>query len=191
MPSEKILEQKKAVVESLAEKMGRATSGVLVKYEGITVDQDTKMRAALRAAGVEYAVIKNTLIGKACDKAGFEALKPNLEGMNAIALSYDDPIAPAKILKEYAEKIETFEIRGGILEGAVVDAATVNELADIPPKEVLVAKLLGSIQSPLYKFAYVLQAIIDKDGKATEAPAEEAAEATEAPAEAPAETPAE
>jgi large subunit ribosomal protein L10 len=182
MPSEKILEQKKALVEALADKMGRAVSGVLVKYEGITVDQDTKMRAALRAAGVEYSVIKNTLIGKACDQAGFEGLKSELEGMNAIAFSYNDAIAPAKILKEYADKIETFEIRGGILEGAVVDAATVNELAEIPPKEVLVAKLLGSIQSPLYKFAYVLQAIIDKDGEAApaeEAPAEEAAPAAE------------
>ena len=185
MPSEKILEQKKVIVEGLAEKMGRAASGVLVKYEGITVDQDTKMRKALREAGVEYAVIKNTLIGKAADKAGFEGLKSELSGMNALAISYDDPIAPAKILKEYAEKIETFEIRGGILDGAVVDAATVNELADIPPKEVLVAKLLGSIQSPLYKFAYVLQAIIDKENEGKEeAPAEEAAEA-------PAETPAE
>ncbi len=173
MPSEKILEQKKAVVDGLAEKLGRCASSVLVKYEGITVDEDTKMRKALREAGVEYSVIKNTLIGKACDKVGFEALKPNLEGMNAIAISYDDPVAPAKILKEYAEKIETFEIRGGILEGAVVDAATVNELADIPPKEVLIAKLLGSMQSPLYKFAYVLQAIVDKDAEG-EAPAEEA-----------------
>ncbi|MBQ8186070.1 MAG: 50S ribosomal protein L10 [Clostridia bacterium] len=171
MPSEKILEQKKAVVEGLADKLGRCASSVLVKYEGITVDEDTKMRKALREAGVEYAVIKNTLIGKACDKVGFEALKPNLEGMNAIAISYEDPIAPAKILKEYAEKVETFEIRGGILEGAVVDAATVNELAEIPPKDVLIAKLLGSMQSPLYKFAYVLQAVVDKDA---EAPAEEA-----------------
>ena len=173
MPSEKILEQKKAVVEGLADKLGRCASSVLVKYEGITVDEDTKMRKALREAGVEYSVIKNTLIGKACDKVGFEALKPNLEGMNAIAISYEDPIAPAKILKEYAEKIETFEIRGGILEGSVVDAATVNELAEIPPKEVLIAKLLGSMQSPLYKFAYVLQAIVDKDAEG-EAPAEEA-----------------
>ena len=195
MPSEKILEQKKALVESLADKMGRAASGVLVKYEGITVDSDTKMRAALRAAGVEYSVIKNTLISKACDKVGLEALKSQLEGMNALAISYDDPIAPAKILKEYADKIETFEIRGGILDGAVVDAATINELAEIPPKEVLVAKLLGSIQSPLYKFAYVLQAIIDKNGE--EAPAQEEAapaaqeEAAEAPAEAAPETPAE
>jgi len=173
MPSEKILEQKKAVVDGLADKLGRCASSVLVKYEGITVDQDTQMRKALREAGVEYSVIKNTLIGKACDKVGFEALKPNLEGMNAIAISYDDPIAPAKILKEYADKIETFEIRGGILEGAVVDAATVNELAEIPPKDVLIAKLLGSMQSPLYKFAYVLQAIVDKDAEG-EAPAEEA-----------------
>ena len=180
MPSAKVLEQKKAAVEALADKLGRAASGVLVKYEGITVDDDTKMRKALREAGVEYAVIKNTLIGKACDKVGFEALKPELEGMNALAISYEDPIAPAKILKEYADKIETFEIRGGILEGAVVDAATVNELADIPPKEVLVAKLLGSIQSPLYKFAYVLQAIVDKDGEGEAA-------AEEAPAETPAE----
>ena len=183
MPSEKILEQKKVIVEGLADKMSRAASGVLVKYEGITVDQDTKMRKALREAGVEYAVIKNTLIGKAADKAGFEGLKSELSGMNALAISYDDPIAPAKILKEDAEKIETCEIRGGILDGAVVDAATVNELADIPPKEVLVAKLLGSIQSPLYKFAYVLQAIIDKENEGSE----EAPAAEEVPAETPAE----
>ena len=174
MPSEKILEQKKAVVEELADKLSRCASSVLVKYEGITVEQDTKLRAALRVAGVEYSVIKNTLIGKACDKAGFEGLKSELEGMNAIAVSFDDAIAPAKILKEYADKIETFEIRGGILEGAVVDAATVNELAEIPSKEVLVAKMMGSLMSSLYGFAYVLQAKIDKENEGGEAAAEEA-----------------
>jgi len=174
MPSAKVLEQKTAVVEALAGKMSHAASGVLVKYQGITVEDDTKLRAALRAAGVEYSVIKNTLIGKACDKVGFEAMKSELEGMNAIAISAEDPIAPAKILKEYADKIETFEIRGGFLDGAVVDAKVVNELAEIPPKEVLIGKLLGSIQGPLYGLACGLQAIIDKSG---EAPAEEAAEA--------------
>ncbi|MBQ3859960.1 MAG: 50S ribosomal protein L10 [Clostridia bacterium] len=179
MPSAKILEQKKAIVEGLADKMSRAASGVLVKYEGITVDEDTKLRKALREAGVEYAVIKNTLIGKAAEKAGFDGLKSELNGMNALAVSYEDPIAPARILKEYADKIETFEIRGGLLEGKVVDAATVNELASIPGKEALVAKFLGSIQSPLYKFAYVLQAIVDKENEG-EAPAEAPAE--EAPA---------
>ena len=171
MPSEKILEQKKAVVEGLADKMSKAASAVLVKYEGITVEQDTQLRKALREAGVEYKVIKNTLIGKAADAAGFGDLKSELNGMNAIAISFEDPIAPARILKEYAEKIETFEIRGGLLEGKVVDAAVVNELADIPNKETLIAKFLGSIQGPLFKFAYVLQAIVDKANEG-EAPAE-------------------
>ena len=177
MPSEKILEQKKAIVEDLAEKFGRAASAVLVKYEGITVEQDTALRAALRAAGIEYTVIKNTLIGKACDKAGFEGLKSELEGMNAMAISFDDPIAPAKILKEYAEKIESFELRGGILDGAVIDKNTVKELAEIPPREVLIGRLLGSIQGPLYGLAIGLQAIVDKNGgaPAEAAPAEEAA----------------
>ena len=194
MPSEKVLEQKKALVGNLAEKMGRAAAGVLVKYEGIKVDDDTKLRAAMRTAGVDYTVIKNTLIGKACEQAGFEGLKSELNGMNAIAISYDDPIAPAKILKEYAEKIETFEIRGGFLEGKVIDSAVVNELATIPPKEILIGKLLGSIQSPLYKLAYVLQAIAEKGE--TEAPAAEtakeepAAEAAPAAEEATAEEPA-
>lgn len=179
MPSEKILEQKKAVVEDLADKFGRASAGVLVKYQGITVEDDTKMRAELRAAGVEYSVIKNTLIGLACDKVGFSGLKEHLEGMNAVAVSYDDPVAPAKILKKYADKIETFEIRAGFLDGAVVDANTVNELADIPPRETLIGKILGSIQSPLYGLAYALQAIVDKNDDAEAAPAAENSEAAE------------
>ena len=178
MPSEKILEQKKAMVEELADKFGRASAGVLVKYQGITVEDDTKMRAELRGAGVEYSVIKNTLIGLACDKVGFGGLKEHLEGMNAVAVSYDDPIAPAKILKKYADKIETFEIRAGFLDGAVVDAKTVDELADIPPRETLIGKILGSIQSPLYGLAYALQAVVDKDESADAAPAADAAEAS-------------
>lgn len=179
MPSEKILEQKKAVVADLSDKMSRAASGVLVKYQGITVADDTKLRADLRKAGVEYAVIKNSLIGRAADIAGLGELKGELEGMNALAISYDDPIAPAKVLKEYADKIESFELRGGFLDGAVVDVKTVEELASIPPKEVLLARMLGSLQGPLSGLAVALQAIIDKDGEA--APAEEAP-AEEAPA---------
>lgn len=181
MPSQKILEQKTAAVEALSEKLGRAASGVLVKYQGITVEQDTKLRAALRGAGVEYAVIKNTMIGRACEKAGLTGMDQYLEGMNALAISYDDPVAPAKILKEYADKIETFELRAGFLDGAVVDVNTVNELADIPQKEVLLARMLGSLTGPLSGLAVALQAIIDKSGE--EVPAEEAAPAeAEAPA---------
>lgn len=181
MPSAKILEQKKADTEALVEKFRSAVSGVLVSYAGITVEQDTALRKALREAGVDYRVYKNTMTERACVEAGYPALKDHLGGMTALALSKEDAVAPAKILKEYAEKIETFEIRGGILDGAVVDAATVNELASIPPKEVLIAKLLGSMQSPLYKFAYVLQAIVDKENEGAEEAAE--APATEAAAE--------
>ena len=181
MPSNKILEEKKQVVETLAAKMQSAQAGVLVKYEGIKVSEDTELRAALRKAGVEYTVMKNTLTGRACDSAGYGDMKQYLSGMTAIAISQDDPLAPAKIMKEYAEKIESFEILAGYLDGAVVTKDTVISLADIPSKEVLIAKLLGSIRSPLYGFAYAIQAIIDKDGEA--APAE-AAEAAEAPVEA-------
>jgi large subunit ribosomal protein L10 len=175
MPSEKILEQKKAVVADLSDKMSRAASGVLVKYQGITVADDTKLRADLRKAGVEYAVIKNSLIGRAADIAGLGEIKGELEGMNALAISYDDPIAPAKILKKYAEKIETFELRAGFIDGAVVDVKTVEELADIPPKEVLLGRLLGSITGPLRGLAVGLQAVVDKNGEAAPV-AEEAAE---------------
>ncbi len=181
MPSQKILEQKSAAVEALTEKLGRAASGVLVRYQGITVEQDTKLRAALRGAGVEYAVIKNTMIGRACEKAGLTGMDEHLEGMNALAISYDDPVAPAKILKEYADKIESFELRAGFLDGAVVGADVVNELADIPQKEVLLARMLGSLTGPLSGLAVALQAVIDKSGEEVPA-AEEAAPAEEAPA---------
>jgi large subunit ribosomal protein L10 len=174
MPSQKILESKQEAVRNLAEKIRNSTAGVLVKYEGITVEDDTKLRAALRAAGVEYCVMKNSLTGRACDEVGYGDLKQYLTGMNAIALSCEDPVAPAKIMKEYADKIESFEIKAGFVDGELLDAAGVNTLADIPSKEQLIVKMLGSLMSPLYGLAYVLQAKIDKDGgaPAEEAPAE-------------------
>ena len=187
MPSNKVLEQKQAAVAALAEKMRLAQSGVLVKYEGITVENDTKLRAALRAAGVEYTVMKNTLTGRACDEVGYGEMKQYLSGMTAIALGMTDPIAPAKIMKEYADKIESFEIKAGFVDGGVLDAAGVEALAAIPGREQLIAKMLGSLMSPLYGFAYALQAIIDKDGEPAPAEAEEAPAAEEAPVEAPAE----
>jgi large subunit ribosomal protein L10 len=107
-------------------------------------------------------VIKNTLIGRACDEVGYGAIKSQLNGMSAIAISYEDPIAPAKIAKEYADKVATFEIKGGFLDNAVVDANTVNALADIPSREILIARFLGSIQGPIRGLAVGLQAIIDK-----------------------------
>ena len=179
MPSKSILEQKQAIVAELAEKLKASPAGVVVNYQGITVDDDTKMRKALREAGVTYTVMKNSLTGRACEEVGMGDMKQYLTGMTAIAIAGENPVAPAKVLKEYAEKIESFQILAGYLDGQVVDKDTVTKLADIPSKEVLIAKLLGSIKSPLYGLAYALQAVVDKDGEA--APAEEAAaEAAEA-----------
>ena len=175
MPSNKVLEAKRQVVEELAGKLQTAVSGVLVKYEGITVADDTALRTALRKAGIEYSVMKNTLTGRACEMVGYGDMKQYLSGMTAIAISQDDPIAPAKIMKEYADKIPTFEIKAGFVDGGVIDQAGVEALAATPSKEVLIGKMMGSLMSSLYGFAYVLQAKIDKEnegGEATEAPAE-------------------
>ena len=180
MPSNKILEEKKQVVETLAAKIQSAQAGVLVKYEGIKVSEDTELRTALRKAGVEYTVMKNTLTGRACEIAGYGDMKQYLEGMTAIAFSATDPIAPAKIMKQFADKIESFEIKAGYVDGGVLDKAGVEALAATPSKEVLVAKMMGSLMSSLYNFAYVLQAKIDKENEggaeeaATEEPAAEA-----------------
>ena len=165
MPSKSILEQKQQIGASLAEELKNSPAGVVVNYQGITVDADTKMRKALREAGVHYTVMKNSLTGRACDEVGMGDMKQYLNGMTAIAISENDAVAPAKVLKKYADKVESFKILAGYLDGAVIDEKTVIALADIPSKETLVAKFLGSIQSPLYGLAYALQGIIDKNGE--------------------------
>ena len=172
MPSAKILEAKQAQVAELAEKIKAAASGVIVSYQGITVEDDTKLRAELRKAGVEYKVYKNSITGRACEEAGYGAIKSSLEGMTAIAVSKEDAVAPAKILKNYADKIEAFSLKAGFVDGEVLDEAGVKALAEIPNKDTLVCKIMGCMRSPLYSLAYVLQAVIDKNG---EAPAAEAA----------------
>ena len=171
MPSNSILVQKQQIVADLAEQLKNSVAGVVVNYQGITVENDTAMRKALREAGVKYVVMKNTMTGRACDMVGYGDLKQYLNGMTAIAISENDAVAPAKVLKKFADKVESFQILAGYLDGAVIDAATVNALAEIPSKETLIAKFLGSIQSPLYGFAYAIQAIIDKQSE--EAPAAE------------------
>ena len=163
MPSAKILEQKKAACQALTDKIQNATAGVIVSYTGITVEQDTAMRKELREAGVEYKVCKNSIIGRACEAGGYADLGKCLEGMNAIAVSANDPIAPAKILKSYADKIKTFEIKAGFIDGGVIDANAVNELANTPSREEMVCRIMGSMMGPLYGLAYVLQAKIDKE----------------------------
>ena len=172
MPSNSILVQKQQIVADLAEQIKNSAAGVIVNYQGITVENDTAMRKALREAGVKYVVMKNTMTGRACDMVGYGDLKQYLTGMTAIAISENDPVAAAKVLKKYADKVESFNILAGYVDGAVIDANTVNELAEIPNKETLIAKFLGSIQSPLYKFAYAIKAVVDKENGGEEAPAE-------------------
>lgn len=179
MPNKVVLEKKQQIVNDLVEMLKKSAGGVVVNYQGITVEDDTKLRKALREAGVKYCVVKNTLTERACTEVGMADMKPCLNGMTAIAIGGEDPVAPAKVLKDYDEKIESFKIVGGYLDGKVVDIKTVMELADIPNKETLIAKFLGSIQSPIYKFAYAIKAVADKMGEAQgeAAPAEAPAEA--------------
>jgi len=173
MPSVKVLEEKKAVVASLTEKVKAATAGVIVSYQGITVDKDTEMRTALRKAGIEYKVYKNSLTGRACEEAGYGDVKEYLNGMTAIAITSGDEVAPAKILKEYAGKIDSFSIKCGFIDGRVITADEVNALADVPSKPILIGKMLGTMMSPVQKLASVLQQVIDKNSDG--APAAEAA----------------
>lgn len=162
MPSVKVLEQKKQLVAELAEKLKEAKSAVVVTYQGITVEDDTKLRTDLRKADVEYKVYKNSVIGRAMEEAGYGAIKESLFGMCAVAFSTKDEVTPAKILKEYADKVSTFELKAGFVDGGVIDAKAVEELASTPNKETLVCKVMGCMKSPVYGLAYALQAIIDK-----------------------------
>lgn len=157
MANQNIIQQKQAYVESLAEKMKNAVAGVVVSYEGISVADDTVLRRKLREAGVEYTVVKNTLLRRASDAVGLGELDACLSGSTALALS-SDHVAAAKILCEYAEKSDSFKIKAGFVEGKAIDDAAVKELANMPPKEVLVAKALGGLNAPISGFVGVLNA---------------------------------
>ena len=170
MPSEKVLQEKQQLVADLSEKLGAAKSGVVVSYEGITVADDTVLRRKLREAGVEYAVVKNTLLGRAADNAGYGDLKSVLAGSTALATSAEDELAPAKVLCEYAEKNENFKIKAGFFEGKVVDADTIKSLAKVPPREVLLAMFLGGLNATVAGLARALNAVAEQKGEA--APAE-------------------
>lgn len=189
MPSQKVLESKKAIVAQLTERFQNAQAGVLADYRGLTVEQDTALRVKLREAGVEYTVLKNSLVRFAVNAIGMEELDPVLHGPTAIATSVDDVVAPAKVLVDFAKENEALEIKGGFVDGKVISLDEVKVYAAIPSKEVLISKMLGSLQSPISKLARTLQAIVDEEAvpgqkSAEEAvPAEETAPVEEAPAE--------
>nr|MBQ8252069.1 50S ribosomal protein L10 [Lachnospiraceae bacterium] len=194
------VELKQPIVEEISNYIKDAQSVVLVDYRGLTVEQDTRLRKLCRENDVVYKVYKNTMMNFAFKGTDFEALAPYLEGPSAVAISSSDATAPARVMGKFAKEAKALEIKGGVVEGIAYDAAGIASIADIPSREELLSKLLGSMQSPIANFARVMKQLAEKGGAgeavAEEAPAEEVAEAPateEAPAaeEAVAEAPAE
>lgn len=179
MPSVQVLEQKKQVVADLVERLNGSCAGVIVDYKGINVEDDTKLRKELREAGVNYTVVKNTLLKRAIAETELNGLDAVLEGTTALATSADDYVAAARILCKFADTHKNFEVKNGFIDKEVIDVAKITGLAKLPSREILLANVLGAFQAPIAAFARAIQAIVDKDGT----PAEEAAPA-EAPAEA-------
>ncbi len=159
MPSAKVLERNEAIVAKLVERMQEAQAGVIADYRGLTVAQDTELRAKLREAGVEYTVVKNTLTSLAAEKVGLEELEPVLHGPTALATSSTDVVAPAKVLVDFAKTNEQLEIKGGFVDGKVISVDEVKVYASIPNKETLIAKMMGSLQSPIASLVRTLDAI--------------------------------
>ena len=163
------VELKQPVVAEIAEVLNGAKSAVVVDYRGLTVEQDTALRKQLREAGVSYKVYKNTLVSRAVEGTQFESLRDVLEGPNAFAISTTDATAPARILANFAKTADKLELKGGVVEGTYYDAKAINVIASIPSREVLLGRLLGSMQSPITNFARVLNQIAEKNGGSAEA----------------------
>lgn len=166
------VELKQPIVEAISEELKGAQSVVLVDYRGLTVAQDTELRKKLREAGVTYRVYKNTMMKRAFEGTEFEGLEGCLEGPSAIAISKEDATAPARIICNFAKKAEALEVKAGVVEGSVYDAAGIQELSKIPSREVLLSKLLGSLQSPITNLARVLNQIAEQGDAPAEAEAE-------------------
>ncbi len=171
MPSEKVLEQKKQIVAALADTLKGAVAGVVVDYKGITVADDTALRKELREAGVQYTVVKNRLLGLACKEAGLD-MDEFLNGTTAIATSAEDHVAAARILSKFADAHKTFAVKTGFLEGKVIELETIQSLAKLPSREILLATVCNAFNAPIASFARAVQAIVDKQGEGEAAPAE-------------------
>lgn len=177
------VEEKQPIVKAISEAVEGAASVVVVDYRGLTVTQDTELRKNLREAGVHYKVYKNTMVKRAIEGTEFQPLDAVLEGPNAFAISKDDATAPARVISEFAKKAPNLEIMAGIVEGKFYDADAMKAIAEIPSRDILLSRLLGSLQSPITNLARVLNQIAEKGGEAApaaeEAKAEEAAPAAE------------
>lgn len=157
------IERKAEQVSLVAEKIGKAQSIVVFDYRGITVAEDTELRAEMRKNGVEYVVIKNHIVDRACEASGIDVKEAQfLKGPSAFAFGYEDVAAPARILKAFIKKAKKCELKGGIVDKTVLDAKQVEAIADLPSREVLIARMLGSMMTPISKFAIVLNEIAKK-----------------------------
>ncbi|QDR78799.1 50S ribosomal protein L10 [Sporomusa termitida] len=157
-----ITQEKQQSVADLKAKLSITKGAVLTNYRGLTVAQDTKLRRKLREAGVEYRVFKNTLTRIAAKEAGIEGLDPYLEGPTAIAMSATDPVAPAKVISDFVKenKLQTLEVKAGLVEGKVIDANGVKALSNLPAREVLIAQVLAGMQAPIAGFVNVLSGTV-------------------------------
>ncbi|WP_114091602.1 50S ribosomal protein L10 [Clostridioides difficile] len=159
----KAIEIKSEVVSEIVEKLQKSSAAVVVDYKGLTVEEVTELRKQIREAGVDYKVYKNTLVRRAAKEVGIEQFNDELlVGTNAIAFGYDDPVAPARILKGFMDSHPKMKLKMGIVEGAFYDESKIVEMANIPSREVLIAKLLGSLKAPVSNFAYLIDAIAKK-----------------------------
>ena len=180
MPSQVVLEAKKQQVVAISESIKSACAGVIVDYKGISVADDTTLRKELREAGVQYKVVKNTLLKLALDGTGLEGLDTILEGTTALAVSTDDYTASARILAKFADSHKTFAIKGGFLDGEVISLEKIDALAKLPTREVLLTQVACVFQAPMASFARVIKALAEKKAEGADAPAaEEAAPAAE------------
>ena len=176
------VELKQPIVDEISAAIKDAQSVVVVDYRGLTVAEDTQLRKQLREAGVTYKVYKNTLVSRAVEGTEFESLRDVLEGPSAFAVSADDATAPARVLAKFAKTAPALEIKAGVVEGTYYDAAGMQQIATIPSRDVLLSKLLGSLQSPVTNLTRVLNQIAEKGG-AADAAVEAAPAAEEAPVE--------
>ncbi len=158
------VEMKKPIVDEIKGYVADAKSAVLVDYRGLTVEQDTNLRKKLREAGVVYKVYKNTYLKMAFEGTDFAQLNGHLEGPTAIAFGIEDATAPARVLAEVAKTAEALEFKAGVVEGTYYDVKGIQVIATIPSKDVLISKLLGSLQSPITNFARVIKQIAEKNG---------------------------
>ena len=163
------VELKKPIVDEISAHIKDAQSVVLVDYRGLTVEQDTQLRKNMREAGLTYKVYKNTFMNFAFKGTQFEGLSEYLEGPSAIAISTEDATAPARLLSEFAKTADKLEIKAGVVEGTVYDAKGMAAIASIPSREVLISRLLGSLQSPVTNFARVINQIAEKNGGSSDA----------------------